>query len=296
MKTWFIIAVVLIIPIQAREKNMDDLARELQGKADLEQEQAWRSMAPREILIEGLLKEYQSALTIKDYYAATEATKRLVVLEHAETIQQLIESLQRGPYGGNPVEGSPTETTIPYLIPLLLGGATIPDPVFDSGIRGDLTARDRAALAIVHAIRRRTVFPDETRQWAHNMYRALPFPMREQRVNLVKQWWEHNKHAMEERRYADATWLPPKYKGEASYLSFEEMNELKAKQAQNLNNRRAPDSIDPAATASSKKTAEAPAASETKRPTGQAIGILLAALFTIVATVVWKLKRTPVKS
>jgi hypothetical protein len=296
MKSWLLLIVVLTVPVQAGETQEYEIWYKEELKEDFAKEQAWLATAPREMLIDGLVKERQAALVAKNYSAATDAARRLVMLGHAETIQELVETIQRRPYGGNPIEGSPTETTIPYLIPLLFRGSTIPDPVYVSPIRGDVTARDRAALAIMQALRRRLVFPDDTRRWAEKMSRTLLYPMREQRVDLVKQWWEHNKQAIEEGRYSEATWLPPDYKGEPSCLSLEEVNELKAKQTQDLTSRRAANSIDPAAAASSRKAEESTSMSETKRSTGQTIGIILAALFTIVATLVWKLRRAAAKS
>ncbi len=116
------------------------------------------------------------------------------------------------------------------LVPIIYSGSDVPRKVIDSQILK--SPRIYAVYSIVDFLTWGPVFPDETMRWAsglngniHNYENQKHDNQNEPHIMwLFQQWWEHNKTAILEERYADATWVP-KYKGQIDYYDKKQREE-----------------------------------------------------------------------
>ena len=190
----------------------------------------WMTEDVRKEVIKRLLLLIESG----DANQAQIAEEKLVKIGHKETIEKLTNDLYNS-HKKNTLEYGATVESIPYLMKGVYQGSALPvERVSDTAMP---SVRNRFAYAVLYAISHSASLPWESRQWADKMVRCIIGNSEdESRIDLLKLWWEKNQDAILEKRFEDATWLP-RYKGQVSYLGWEEVRERKAEQDQMRENR-----------------------------------------------------------
>ncbi len=208
----FIVLVLLFSNVFGQQRLSEyDIDRRIESdlltpwRNDKEKDLAWLTADIRPLVIQKLLARNDNPERSKKY-----TLEALVKIGHWETILGLIEDMKT-PLKDTDGLMYANEEIIPYLMPLVYSGSTespnLPGvDVFKNPVR--LSAIQR----VLGKIQKCNDFPEKSRKWASELGSNGENYKDEAWVSLITGWWEHNKDAILEKRYKDATWLPT-YKG-----------------------------------------------------------------------------------
>ncbi len=200
-------------------KELDlKILRNIESPREENHDLSWITEEVRPLVVDRLLQISAS----KSKSARWAIDEKLVIIGHAETIKRIVEELRENPYAGNSLSEL-TEEGIPYIMPLVYSGS-IEKPSITSDVIVP-SIRTTAASCLLASIKYSKKLPSETKNWASQIIGTAK--QEDKCINLLIQWWEHNKDAITEKRYADATWLPM-YKDKPATFSASEMKEREA--------------------------------------------------------------------
>lgn len=161
---------------------------------------------------EDVLRRIRALLDSRDWDTRDKAAQTLLSINDDQTIRRIIRS-----YRGNTLPGAPVnaqyiadygrEAVIPYLIPDIYNdhGKTLFRAISSERL-GPVSTE-----LILGCIMNSKGFPVQTKAWAHdlNVDRGWSLEtVNAEIVSEIKQWWEHNKDAINAKQYDKATWLP----------------------------------------------------------------------------------------
>ena len=209
-----ILASLFLLVVQVTAQSVDsaiEINRKIEetlfASGSYDSDLSWITERNRPLVIQNLLERYNHPEINSPRYIK----EALVRAGHWDTILELIEDIKDPRNNDLDSLIYLNQEIIPYMMPMVYTGSTAsPNLPGDDVLK--YPVRSYAIRMVLGTIIKCEAFPQKTRKWAESLSRNGVDYKDEEWVALVTSWWEHNKDAILEKRYKDATWLPT-YKG-----------------------------------------------------------------------------------
>lgn len=138
---------------------------------------------------------------------AMKADEALLRMGDEDTIRRIMDQYHKGEGAAETLLMAADQTALKYLVEDVRNG-----PEEWRRVASDAWAapiRYTSAMRFMFIVEHGEGFPSETRAWADKMQTLLGIGSQEkQAAKILLTWWDKNEKAINEGRYADATWLP----------------------------------------------------------------------------------------
>jgi hypothetical protein len=161
----------------------------------------------------------------------------LVQLNHVPTIRTMLARNAAGEGDDASFLGTfAPVAALPYMMDALDEASTV-EPPPESNCVGTSSPRQDLGTAVLKRIYRNDKIPKETRDWAERFISV--FAMRpEVQTEVIKKFWEKNREALMQARYADVTFIPEFTVVHSK--AYEKLRAMHAEEAKRINDRSRP--------------------------------------------------------